>query len=135
MQKQVLVVEADLELLELLRFNLAKQGFAMRTATDENEALNQVRSLRPDLILLDSMLPELDGFAVCEILRKNPITASIPIIILSAMSSQLSQIAGLDAGANLYVTKPFNLRYLMQRIQDLLSPVAADSGHIASICG
>jgi len=80
----------------------------------------KARSIRPNLILLDLLLPELDGFAVCEILRRDPKTASIPIIILTAVSSQLSRLTGLDAGANAYLTKPVSPKYLLQCIQELL---------------
>jgi DNA-binding response OmpR family regulator len=120
MPKKILVVEDDLDMVELLRFNLKTEGYALGTAADGIEALKKVRSIRPDLILLDLMLPELDGFAVCDILRRDPKTASIPIIILTALSSQFSRLNGLDAGANLYLTKPFSPKYLLQCIQELL---------------
>jgi DNA-binding response OmpR family regulator len=123
MPKKILVVEDDIDMVDLLRFNLKKEGFALGTAADGIEALKKARSIRPDLILLDLMLPELDGFAVCEILRRDPKTASIPIIILTAMSSQLSRFSGLDAGANAYITKPFSQKYLQQCIQELLQRV------------
>ena len=125
MPKKILVVEDDLDMVELLRFNLKTEGYALGTAADGIEALKKVRSIRPDLILLDLMLPELDGFAVCDILRRDPKTASIPIIILTALSSQLSRLNGLDAGANLYLTKPFSPRHLLQCIQELLHRVPA----------
>ena len=120
MPKKILVVEDDLDMVELLRFNLKREGYALGTAADGIEALKKARSIRPDLILLDLMLPELDGFAVCDILRRDPKTASIPIIILTAMSSHLSRINGLAAGANAYITKPFSHKYLLRRIQELL---------------
>jgi two-component system, OmpR family, alkaline phosphatase synthesis response regulator PhoP len=123
MPKRILVVEDDIDLVELLRFNLKKEGYALGTATDGIEALKKARTIQPDLILLDLMLPELDGFAVCDILRRDPKTASIPIIILTAISSQLSRFNGLDAGANLYITKPFSLKFLRQCIQELLQRV------------
>jgi DNA-binding response OmpR family regulator len=119
---KILVVEDDGDLAELLCFNLKQAGFATRIAGDGAEALKQARSHLPDLILLDLMLPELDGFAVCEILRRDPATASIPIVMLTAVSSQLARLAGLEAGANDFVTKPFSLRDLMARIQALMSP-------------
>jgi len=120
MLKKILVVEDDSDLVELLRFNLKKEGYALATASDGIEALKKAHSIRPDLILLDLMLPELDGFAVCEILRRDPKTAAIPIIILTAMSSQLSRFNGLDAGANVYLTKPFSHKYLRQVVRELL---------------
>jgi two-component system, OmpR family, alkaline phosphatase synthesis response regulator PhoP len=124
MPQKILVVEDDIEMVELLRFNLKIEGYAVGTAIDGVEALKKARSIRPDLILLDLMLPELDGFAVCNILRRDPKSASIPIIILTAISSQLSRFNGLDAGANAYITKPFSHKYLLQCIQELL-PLAS----------
>ncbi|MCX6922339.1 MAG: response regulator [Verrucomicrobia bacterium] len=122
MAKKILVVEDDLDMVELLRFNLKTEGYALGTAADGVEAVKKARSMRPDLILLDLMLPDLDGFAVCDILRRDPKTASIPIIMLTAMSSQLSRFNGLDAGANAYITKPFRHKHLLQCIQELLRP-------------
>jgi DNA-binding response OmpR family regulator len=117
-----LVVEDDLELVELLKFNLTKAGFQVGVATDGAKALQQVRSHPPDLVLLDLMLPELDGLAVCEILRREDATRSLPVIILTAISSQLGRVAGLGAGANDYITKPFSVKDLLERIQTVLHP-------------
>lgn len=117
MRKKILVVEDDADLVELLRFNLKKAGFAVGTAFDGIEALKKARSLLPDLILLDLMLPELDGFAVCEVLRRDPNTASVPVIILTAMSSQLARLTGLEVGANDFITKPFSSKDLLARIE------------------
>ena len=121
MRKKILVVEDDLDLVELLRFNLANAGFSVAVAVDGAEALKKARTILPDMILLDLMLPELDGFAVCEILRRDRATTSIPIIMLTAMSSQLARVAGIAAGANDYVTKPFSPKHLLVRIETLLS--------------
>ena len=121
MRKRILLVEDDAEIVELLRFNLKKAGFAVGTASEGVEGLKKARSLLPDLILLDLMLPELDGFAVCEILRRDAGTASIPIIILTAMSSQLARVAGLSCGANDYFTKPFSTKALLSRIEEILN--------------
>jgi len=126
MRKRVLVVEDDTEMVDLLRFNLQKAGFAIATATDGIEALKKVRSLAPDLILLDLMLPELDGFSVCEILRQDPDTASIPIIMLTALSNELARMTGLASGANDYFSKPFSPRQLVSRVKDLLDRRAED---------
>jgi DNA-binding response OmpR family regulator len=121
MRKKILVVEDDADLVELLCFNLKKAGFAIGTATDGVEALKKARSVVPDLILLDLMLPELDGFAVCEILRRDPATATIPVIMLTALSSELARFAGLESGANDYITKPFSVKNLLGRIQSTLA--------------
>ena len=119
-RNRILVVEDDLELIELLKFNLAKAGFQVGVATDGAKALHRVRSHPPDLVLLDLMLPELDGLAVCEILRRDAATRDLPVIILTAISSQLGRIAGMGAGANDYITKPFRVKDLLKRIQAVL---------------
>ena len=119
------MVEDDLDLIELLGFNLKKAGFSVGTANDGIEALKKARTLAPDLILLDWMLPELDGLAVCEILRRDPVTASIPIIFLTAVSSQLARFSGLGAGANEYITKPFSPKNLLERIEMRLGFVSS----------
>ena len=120
MRKKILVVEDDPDLVELLSFNLRGCGFAVSTAGDGLDALKKARAITPDLILLDLMLPELDGFGVCEILRREPETAKIPIIMVTAMSSQFARLAGLEAGANDYITKPFSPKQLIARVQALL---------------
>jgi DNA-binding response OmpR family regulator len=121
MQKKVLVVEDDSELVELLSFNLKKAGFAVGTAADGIEALKKARSLLPDLILLDLMLPELDGFAVCEILREAPQTATVPIIMLTAISGQMARLIGLEAGASEYISKPFSPKNVVMRVEGWLA--------------
>jgi DNA-binding response OmpR family regulator len=123
-RKKILVVEDDPDLVELLSFNLRACGFVVNTAGDGVEGLNKARSIIPDLILLDLMLPQLDGFGVCEMLRRDPATAAIPIIMVTAMSSQFARLAGLEAGANDYITKPFSLKQLISRVQELLGQPA-----------
>lgn len=132
MRKRILVVEDDLDLVELLRFNLSNGGFSVLVATDGGQALQKARSQHPDLILLDLMLPGLDGFAVCEILRRDSSTSAIPIIILTAMSSQLARVAGLGAGAADYITKPFSPKNLLSRIETHLSRLPAAPAAAAS---
>jgi DNA-binding response OmpR family regulator len=126
-RKKILVVEDDPDLVELLSFNLRGCGFTVSTASDGLDALNKARTILPDLILLDLMLPELDGFGVCEILRREPETARIPIIMVTAMSSQFARLAGLEAGANDYITKPFSPKQLIARVQALLGQPAVQS--------
>jgi DNA-binding response OmpR family regulator len=119
-QKKILLVEDDGDLIELLSFNLKASGFSVGTAKDGVEGLKKARTLAPDLILLDLMLPELDGFAVCEILRRDPLTATIPIVILTAWSSELARLTVLHAGANAFLTKPFSPRRLVARVQQMI---------------
>jgi len=120
MQKRILVVEDNTEQVELLTFNLKRAGFSIGTATDGIQAIKKARSLLPDLILLDVMLPEMDGYAVCETLRRDSKTASIPVIMVTAVSSTLASFAGREAGANEYVTKPFSFKHLLKCINALL---------------
>ena len=120
MRKKILVVDDDADLVELLSFNLKKAGFAIGTAFDGVEALKKARSIAPDLILLDVMLPELDGLAVCEILRRDSATASIPVIMLTALTGELGRLAGLEAGADDYVTKPFSAKQLVSKVAELI---------------
>ena len=117
MRKKILIVEDNTELLELLRSNLKLAGFSTITATNGIDALNKVRTVVPDLIVLDLVLPELDGFAVCESLRKDPTTSALPIIMLTGLTSEFTRYAGLESGANEYVTKPASPDHLVSRIQ------------------
>ena len=120
MRKKILVVDDDAELVELICFNLKQAGYAIGTASNGVDAIKKAHSLEPDLIVLDVMMPELDGFAVCEILRRDINTASIPIMMLTAISSELGRLAALGSGATDFVTKPFSPRILVSRIEDLL---------------
>lgn len=121
MRKKILVVDDDAELVELVSFNLKHAGYSIGTASNGVDAIKKARTLAPDLIVLDVMMPELDGFAVCEILRRDSTTASIPIMMLTALSSELGRIAGLGSGASDFVTKPFSPRLLLARIEELLN--------------
>jgi DNA-binding response OmpR family regulator len=120
MRKKVLVVDDDAELVELVCFNLKQAGYATGTAFSGGEALRKACSILPDLIVLDLMLPEMDGFAVCEVLRRDATTAEIPIIMLTALSSELGRLAGLDCGADEYITKPFSPKNLISQVESLL---------------
>lgn len=116
MRKRILVVEDDTDLLELLRLNLQNAGYSVATATNGIEALNQARSLLPDLILLDLVLPELDGFAVCETLRKDRALSATPIIAVTGLSSEWTRAAGFESGATDYVTKPVTPPVLVSKV-------------------
>lgn len=120
MRKKVLLVEDDSELLELLRLSFRSAGFSVGTASNGIEALKKVQSLNPDLIVLDMVLPELDGFAVCETLRKNSRTASIPVVALTGLTSELARTAIVDAGVNDCVTKPVTPQELVTKIRQWL---------------
>jgi two-component system alkaline phosphatase synthesis response regulator PhoP len=116
---RILAVDDEPELTELMRFHLARAGHEVTTAANGWEALAAVQHHRPDIILLDLMLPDLDGFGVCEILRRNPVTATIPLIIISAWASSDSRNLGLELGALDYITKPFSPQDLVARVNRL----------------
>jgi DNA-binding response OmpR family regulator len=124
-RRKILVVDDDPELVELLSFNLQTAGYTVGRAANGEEGLKKAKANVPDLIVLDLMMPEMDGFEVCEILRRNPATSATPIIMLTAVSSELSRFAGLGSGASDYVTKPFGIKQLICRIEELLRQNAA----------
>ena len=111
------MVEDDRNLLETIKYNLTKEGYEVFVAVDGAEALEVARKEKPDLIILDIMLPVIDGFEVCRILRKE---MTVPIIMLTARTDETDRIMGLDTGADDYMTKPFSLRELLARIRALL---------------
>ena len=120
MRKKLLIVEDNTELLELMRLGLKQAGFSVSTAANGLEALKKARTLSPDLILLDLVLPELDGFAVCEALRKDNTTSAIPIIMLTGLTSEFTRYAGMESGADEYVTKPASPGQLLPKIKHWL---------------
>ena len=129
MQK-ILVIDDDVELVELLRFNFKQAGFSIGTAFNGLDGLKKARSIHPDIIVIDLMMPELDGFVVCEMLRRNERTASIPIIMLTAFSSEFGRITGLESGATEYITKPFSPKALVTRVHELLSRRAPEGSAV-----
>ncbi len=119
-QKRILIVEDDLTIAETLAYNLTHEGYDIRTTDNGHDAIDLVRSFRPDLVLLDVMLPGMSGFEVCQRLRADPLTAKTPIMILTVRSSETDVVYGLDLGAQDYVTKPFSPKVLLARIRSLL---------------
>ena len=117
---KILAVDDEPELTDLIQFHLVRAGHEVTTAANGWEAIDAVRRNRPDIILLDLMLPDLDGFGVCEILRRDPLTATIPIIIISAWASPDSRHLGLELGALDYITKPFSPYELVERVNRLI---------------
>ncbi len=118
---RILAVDDEPELAELIRYHLARAGHVVTTAANGWEAVGLARAQRPDLILLDLMLPDLDGFGVCEILRRQAETATIPIVIVSAWSSGESRHLGLELGALDYLTKPFSPQDLVRCVDRLMN--------------
>jgi two-component system phosphate regulon response regulator PhoB len=119
-RSKILVVDDEPEAVELLEFNLKQAGFDVTAAADGAEALKKARSVLPSLIVLDLMLPEIDGLEVCKMLRRDPATAAIPIIMLTAKAAEMDRIVGLELGADDYITKPFSPRELVLRIKKVL---------------
>jgi DNA-binding response OmpR family regulator len=114
MSEKILVVEDELSLQETLAYNLKKEGYGVETAGDGRAALEAARKLKPDLIVLDIMLPEMDGFEVARILRKE---TSAAILMLTARDDEIDRVVGLEVGADDYLTKPFSMRELIARVK------------------
>ncbi len=128
MKQTILIVDDEPDAVDLIEFNLRGAGFRTATAMSGDEALKSARELLPDLIVLDLMLPEVDGLEVCKILRRDPKTSSIPIVMLTAKAAEVDRILGLELGADDYVTKPFSPRELTLRIKRLLRVAESDEG-------
>lgn len=120
MDHKVLVVEDNRALLESLEYSLRREGYEVFTATDGRHALEVARQKRPDLVVLDLMLPGIDGLEVCRILRRESVA---PVLMLTARNSEIDRVVGLEVGADDYVTKPFGMRELLARIRALLRRV------------
>jgi DNA-binding response OmpR family regulator len=114
MPETILVVEDEPSLQETLVYNLEKQGYTVEAVGDGRAAIETARRMKPDLIVLDIMLPELDGFEVCKILRKE---SSVPILMLTARDDEIDRVVGLEVGADNYLTKPFSMRELLARVK------------------
>ena len=125
MKQTILVVDDEPDAVELVTFNLKAAGYDVVTAADGQEALKKARAVLPKLIVLDLMLPEVDGLEVCKILRRDATTRAIPILMLTAKAAEIDRVLGLELGADDYVTKPFSPRELVLRIKRLLRNEAA----------
>ena len=116
----VLIVEDEAALMTMLRYNLEKQGFRVEEAGDGEEALTRINELKPDMVLLDWMLPHLSGIEVCRQLRRRPATRELPVIMITARSEDQDAVRGLNTGADDYVTKPFSTEALVARMRALM---------------
>ena len=114
MEKKVLVVDDERPIVEILKINLQREGYVVFEAYDGEEAVSKAMTVEPDLILLDVMLPKLDGFSVCKKIREK---SSVPILMLTAREEELDKVLGLELGADDYITKPFSVRELMARVK------------------
>ncbi len=138
---KILVVDDEPDVVELVTFNLRKAGFEVIAASDGTAALRSARLELPDLIVLDLMLPEVDGLEVCKLLRRDPATAGVPIILLTAKAAEIDRVLGLELGADDYVTKPFSPRELVLRVKKLVerrrhadAEVKAEQLRVGDLC-
>jgi two-component system, OmpR family, alkaline phosphatase synthesis response regulator PhoP len=120
MSKKILIIEDDKDIVDLLKHYLAKENFVLKDLGDGHSGLKKAKGENFDLIILDIMLPEMDGLEVCKELRADPKTVAIPIIMLTAKSEESDKIVGLELGADDYVTKPFSPKELVARVKALL---------------
>jgi two-component system alkaline phosphatase synthesis response regulator PhoP len=118
--ERVLVVDDEEDLLELMRYNLGKEGYQVRCVATGESAIQEAKSYLPDLVLLDLMLPAVDGLAVCKILKSDPLTQHIPIVMVTAKTEEADVVTGLELGADDYITKPFSPRVLLARVRAVL---------------
>ena len=133
MKPKILVVDDEPDALEVLGFKLKEAGYVPIFAKDGARALTAARDERPALIVLDLMLPEVDGLEDCKILRRDPATATIPILMLTARAAEMDRVLGLELGADDYVTKPFSPRELVLRIKKLLARAKAVDEPVANL--
>ena len=120
MSKKIFIVEDELDFLSTLRERLESEGYVVATAVDGERALGKIPEEKPDLILLDIMLPEMNGYQVCRELKCNPETETIPVVVVTAKSQESDKFWAKETGADDYLTKPFEMEELLQKIQDNL---------------
>ena len=137
--KRILVVEDDADIAELLRHYLERAGYEVEVLGHGTDAVARVRELQPDLVILDRMLPGLDGLEICRLLRVQPSTADMPVMMLTARAEESDRIVGLELGADDYITKPFSAKEVVARVQALLrraaKTVAASAAQAAPPAG
>ncbi len=120
MPKKILVVDDEKDIVEMLKYNLEKEGYSVITALNGKRALKQAQENKPHLILLDIMMPEMDGWEVCKQLMRDEKTATIPVLFLTAKDSEVDEVVGLELGADDYIVKPISIRKLVARIKTAL---------------
>jgi two-component system alkaline phosphatase synthesis response regulator PhoP len=118
--KKILIVDDEVDLVETVRFPLEMEGFDVLVSYNGEDALNQARKEKPDLIILDLMLPKLDGYKVCRLLKFDERYKHIPILMLTAKTQEKDKILGKETGADEYITKPFEMDYLMEKVKKYL---------------
>ncbi len=121
----ILVIDDEKDIVKLLQYNLEKEGYQVLSALSGEEGLEAARNKKPDLILLDLMLPGVDGLEVCRLLKTDPKTRLIPVMMLTAKGSEIDQVVGLELGASDYVPKPFSVKVVLARVKNLLRAKAS----------
>lgn len=131
--QKILIIEDDPDILEFVSFNLRKEGFEVFTAKDGVKGVQTCVQVRPDLVLLDVMMPRMDGVEVCELIRSNPSVSNTIIAMLSARGEDYSQLAAFDAGADAYITKPIRPKLLVSKVKALLRRVGDEPQSVARL--
>lgn len=126
--KRILIIEDETDLADVIGYNLRRAGYRTDAAADGNVGLQKATDERPDLVILDVMMPQLSGLQVARLLRTNPKTSAIPILMLTAKAEEADQVAGLQVGADDYVTKPFSMKVLLARVEAMLRRNRSASG-------
>ena len=128
MPSRVLIAEDEPDIRDLLAFHLEREGYSVSKCGTGTDALRQIRSSAPDLVLLDLMLPEMNGLEVCRRLRGDPVTASLPIVMLTARGEEVDRVLGLELGADDYIVKPFSPKEVVARVRAVLRRASAAAG-------
>lgn len=121
MSATVLIVEDEIDLVRLIQYNLEKEGFTVHSALDGKTAMAQLKVIQPHLVILDLMLPDMSGIQICRAIKQNPQTQKLPVMMLTARSSESDRVGGFEAGAEDYVIKPFSPKELVLRVKALLA--------------
>ena len=135
MAKKVLIADDEPDILEILKYNLEKEGYAVHTASNGEEAIEKAKQTEPDLIVLDIMMPKKNGVEVCEILRAQPLFKDTLIMFLTALNDEATQIKGLTTGADDYISKPVSTNVFLSKVQSLLRRVKKTENNILEING
>lgn len=130
MNHRILLVDDEIDILEFVRYNLVREGYEVYTAQNGAEALETAARCRPHLILLDMMMPVMDGVETCRAIRRDPALRDTMVVFLSALGEEEQQLAGFDVGADDYLTKPIRMKLLISRIQAILKRVDASPGRL-----
>jgi len=118
---KILVVDDEVNITQILEFSMGAEGYEVITASNGEEAIDKARKEQPDLIILDIMMPRIDGYEACRILKANPLTKNIPVVLLTAKGRDVDKRLGYEVGATDYIVKPFSPNKLLERINELLS--------------